>query len=754
MLKNCLPMPFILKRILHHPKEPLMEIGAPSVYKPYAHEKILAEKEIIFSGENKAKELVLASGSKITKEMLDQMEFSSSDSDDSSAESDSQEQALKKPIENLDKVAAQEIKVQTEQEIHSSTDDSEKSTEDEMDLEKELVKKFDSQISIKEINDFSPGESFISDFAENEIQKSDQATPEETVEEIDQNNTQKDEIHNQKIENQIITEEVYQYQPTPLNDLSAKILLERVREEFHCTFLDKSGDDLVLNDLFKREYAPKFLILIDEELEQPDLSNKFRTSLLDLKNTVLHKFQDQKRKEMKVSYTLDQILQIKERKEIKLNIDKSLFVVSYRRERREDSVSLFRFELNRIAWTNANAVIDRIKKLKIFKDSEMKQMAEIIFEKAISEDAFCKLYAHVVQNIYRIYKSEEEKKRNETNTVFFSTLIDLFQDIFHKKEKWASQININDLSAEERLSMQNQLEDENIIKEKKKSRMLGAVKFVSFLYSQNIIGYRGISFCINSLLNFEDEQNVETLCALLTNCGEKIAKSDKHQELVNIVNQLKQSYQWSNRIRFMVSDVLEQCDLWLKEKKKSSPFKNAFSALQQNLKNDSEITPLSSQKSSITQNENKEDVFESPKKSESQLKEIKENIVRIVEDIPEVNDYMVLIEEMKKKTERYDSHLIFQAFSLIILENFNSFSDDLKFLKFFLKAFELQKNKIKDDLEYLNSKIEEISIDCPFAKSNFNLLIYCINEWTGINFTTEKYDSHRAHTKFHELHLD
>lgn len=73
---------FIIKRILSFSKKSVMEISATSTYKSFMYESNVAEPEIVLFTEIKAKELMVG-GTKITKEILDQMELSSSSSEES-----------------------------------------------------------------------------------------------------------------------------------------------------------------------------------------------------------------------------------------------------------------------------------------------------------------------------------------------------------------------------------------------------------------------------------------------------------------------------------------------------------------------------------------------------------------------------------------------------------------------------------------------------------------------------------------------
>lgn len=746
-------MVFIIKRIIYYPKEPLLKISAPSEYKPNS-EKILSKTEIVISDENKAKELVLPGGNKITKEMLDNMEFSSSEESSSS---------------DKDEIVKDESEKNKNDEIEKDENDEKviEPKEKSDNLENNLIVEFSEKISFKEekekVENVLEGFEKLSIKEEKKInvalieetttqkveqqeekpqkeekqEKLEEEKPKETLEdkkEILQNTSiplsalLKKNKKEEKPESQ-----VYTFNLKFSDSLAPKLLMQRIRKEFHCDFLDQKNDILILNNLYKKEFSKKFLNILDDELKQPDLTNKFKNNLIELKQNLGFK---PKRPDIDAFYTIDKILSIKERKVINLNIDKKIFNSYQKRSFKEDTVATLRLELNKIAWANANIGIERIKAIKINTDLEMKKFAEIIFEKAITENAFCKLYAYVIQQLFKTFKSEEEKRRLETKSVLFLSLISLIQNNFNKKIKWESEIDLSTVSEYDKQSV---LEDENIIREKKKGKMLGTVKFVSFLYQQSVIGFKGILFCFNSLKDLKDEQTVETLAILLKNCSQKIVESDKSMEINNLVDDLRNHNDrniYSNRIRFLVQDVLENYDSLMAEKRKKSPFKNAFSALQASKSK----TPVRTKSfNTLEKVKNKEIIRENKKYDDPVLLEDSIDLIKkTTNEISLVNDYVHLVDELLEKTNNLENKTIFLSLFLIFIENYKTFSLDLEFLKFYLnypkKIKDLNKEEYFLILDNIKNRMDDITVDCPYAKNNFEFLIFCLNKWRELEY--------------------
>ncbi|KAJ9123512.1 hypothetical protein QFC24_003726 [Naganishia onofrii] len=97
-----------------------------------------------------------------------------------------------------------------------------------------------------------------------------------------------------------------------------------------------------------------------------------------------------------------------------------------------------------------------------------------------------------------------------------------------------------------------------------KRQGLGLVKFVGELFKLEMLSTRVIHACIVKLLANvvdPDEEDVESLCQLLTTVGAKLEAQPKMSQQVGLYMQrmddLRNSDHLSSRIRFMVQDVME-----------------------------------------------------------------------------------------------------------------------------------------------------------------------------------------------------
>lgn len=168
--------------------------------------------------------------------------------------------------------------------------------------------------------------------------------------------------------------------------------------------------------------------------------------------------------------------------------------------------------------------------------------------------------------------------------------------------------------------------------------------------------------CTTSLMDLDDEENVEILCALIENCGEKMMQSNKQIELMAVVGKLKQKRNWCNRIRFMVADVLNECDKWFSEKRKNSPFKNAFAGLENSRISEKDIVnQRESDEAKLKKDDKIKDDGEKQHHAASTFEQIIELIAPLVEDIPNFNDYTSLIDEMRERTKEINIEVVLEA---------------------------------------------------------------------------------------------
>lgn len=324
-----------------------------------------------------------------------------------------------------------------------------------------------------------------------------------------------------------------------------------------------------------------------------------RASML---NDLLKRFSEQKIAPRRLCYSVDEILQVRERTEIPLDLKirkkREESKGSYRadKNRKDTCIEQARLEFNRLAAKNLTLVIKNLKAVRVGTIAEMKEVAEILFNKATSEPTFVRHYALLVLDLKKGWQSEEEKSKDVNQTVFFGTLLTLTLRTLENKEKWGDeQERRGEMTFEERMTYEQELEEAETERYIKKRRTLGTIDFLSALYSLNVISYVHINACIGALMTADDAEGVEVLCYLVENIGEKLVVSGKEHVISAVCTSLApKKDRYAARIRYMIEGLLEKRNTW---KSKENKTENMFSCLE--IENDEEAVEESADRQGI-----------------------------------------------------------------------------------------------------------------------------------------------------------
>ncbi|KAM0675720.1 hypothetical protein GVAV_000495 [Gurleya vavrai] len=323
----------------------------------------------------------------------------------------------------------------------------------------------------------------------------------------------------------------------------------------------------------------------------------------DKKNEEIYVFTPQVKKSTKQikQYSLKDIFEC-EPKEIELNFDRSIL------RKKDQSTNKFRLEMNRIAWSNADEVIKQVKYMKVTK-AEMNNLAEILYEKSITEETFVVLYCYVLNQLKDFFYlgelREKEKEWNErimkeskvsdgkinheiekedvylNRSAFFNRVLKLCQETILERKDWKlieDGINLSKLTFEERSILSEQKEEGEIQRNVIKQRILGTVRFVSILFVNKIIPSVIMKGMIKSIIlnksNLKDE-DYEILCLIIKNAGLEI-----FNEIRKYFSEIKSLLENGikllgvNMIKFLVLDTIDEMKKIEDGKGKESEFKD------------------------------------------------------------------------------------------------------------------------------------------------------------------------------------
>ncbi|AFN82928.1 transcription initiation factor 4F subunit-like protein [Encephalitozoon romaleae SJ-2008] len=406
-------------------------------------------------------------------------------------------------------------------------------------------------------------------------------------------------------------------------------------------------------------------------------------------------------------YKVSEIFSIKERQpiplELKLKIKKEVKGV-YRPDssRKDTCIEQARLEFNRLTAKNVGFVIKNLKGIRVGTIEEMKEIANILFDKAISEPTFVKYYALVVLDLKKVWQSEEEKTRDINQTVFFGTLLTLTLKTFENKEKWGDEYERKkEMTFKERMAYEEKLEEAETERYIKKRRTLGTVDFLSSLYSLNVISYVHMNACINTLMRSSDSESIEVLCYLIENIGEKLVVSGKEHIISMICSRLVQKKDnYANRIRYMIENLLEKKNSW---KPKEMKARNVFSCLEV------------------------EDDYGNPQNPEESHKE---NVLTFLSSLSEElsiayedDDKKVLSDNLRVGETKFGAVPFYLSYFQEAISNHKISDLFFDFFISFRSAANVTEDQLKETLISLKNELEILKIDFPISPKKYAELI-------------------------------
>ncbi|KAG5859980.1 middle domain of initiation factor 4G domain-containing protein [Encephalitozoon hellem] len=452
----------------------------------------------------------------------------------------------------------------------------------------------------------------------------------------------------------------------------------------------------------------------EPECKEQKLAQKEAVSSLESRelmlNNLLKKFSEERIAENRgPCYKVSEILSIKERQpiplELKIKTKKETKGV-YRPDssRKDTCIEQARLEFNRLTAKNIGFVIKNLKGIRVGTIEEMKEIANILFDKAISEPTFVKYYALVVLDLKKEWQSEEEKSRDISQTVFFGTLLTLTLKTFENKEKWGDEHKRKEeMTFEERMAYEEKLEEAETERYIKKRKTLGTVDFLSSLYSLNVISYVHINACINTLMKSSDSENIEVLCYLVENIGEKLVVSGKEHIISMICSKLVQKKNsYANRIRYMIENLLEKKNSWKPKEVKAG---NVFSCLE--VEND-----YGNAQNQSPEESSKESVL-------TFLSSLSEELSMAYED----DDKEVLSDNLRIGESKFGAVPFYLSYFQEAISN-HKISDLLfDFFISFRNTANVTETQLKETLMSLKNELEILKIDFPISPKKYAELI-------------------------------
>ncbi|KAI4292020.1 hypothetical protein PAPHI01_1294 [Pancytospora philotis] len=246
------------------------------------------------------------------------------------------------------------------------------------------------------------------------------------------------------------------------------------------------------------------------------------------------------------------------------------------KEKKDTTMERVRAEFNRVTEDNMESVVNNLLAIKVKKVEEMKEVAMFVFEKAISEPVYLKLYIVVIRHLKKVWRSVEEESGSSKQTCFFGTLLRAIINKIASKHRWSKETEAEDLRGT-RAEIEQQLEELETSRLFKKRQALGAVQLLLSLYDMNVIGPTNLVDVIENLTSAANTpENVEMIANIVKSTTLKLVENKKEDVVMKMINFLKTNdKKHGARIDFIidsaVSHAKQSCPL-LKTQRNGNTF--------------------------------------------------------------------------------------------------------------------------------------------------------------------------------------
>ena len=239
----------------------------------------------------------------------------------------------------------------------------------------------------------------------------------------------------------------------------------------------------------------------------------------------------------------------------------------HRTSDKDESTKLFnglRGVLNKLTPQHFDTLMEQVKELSIDSESKLAGCISLLFEQCIKQPIFSGLYAKMGKCFSLLTVPSND---DPTKTVTFRKLLltkcqqEFEQDKENEKEIMCLSEMIESAGTEEEKKLLEVRKSEAMVAAKRRS--LGNIRFIGELFKLTMLTENIMHECLSKLLKgYEDEDNIECLCKLLTTIGKDIdSPKSKFQSRVEAyfgeMRRLVDEKKTTTRIRFMMMDVID-----------------------------------------------------------------------------------------------------------------------------------------------------------------------------------------------------
>jgi len=221
--------------------------------------------------------------------------------------------------------------------------------------------------------------------------------------------------------------------------------------------------------------------------------------------------------------------------------------------------------LNKLTMTTFEKLAKDLANVEIRAAEDLRGIVSIIFDKALEEGHFCKMYAELCNNLkdhLPEFQDDADPALGETKVkkvTFKRCLLNKCQEEFERADRY------DEANDQETLHLEQAAKAAKT--RRVRIRMLGNIKFIGELFAQRILNEKIMHDCVKKLLESKEEDTIECLCKLMATVGKLLDREEAKHDMDYYFDQMKQTaneigsnptlFPSGKRLKFMIFDTID-----------------------------------------------------------------------------------------------------------------------------------------------------------------------------------------------------
>nr|XP_034299256.1 eukaryotic translation initiation factor 4 gamma 3 isoform X3 [Crassostrea gigas] len=278
----------------------------------------------------------------------------------------------------------------------------------------------------------------------------------------------------------------------------------------------------------------------------------------------------------------------------------------------EEFYKKIRSTLNKLAPKKFQTLVNQVSEMEISTEERLQGVADLIFERAISEPCFCVAYASMCRYLAMIKVASTSKQGEYVN--FRAILLTRCQKEFDKDSvKEMEEMRKVIAETQDPQKREELCEELKMVEVKARNRSIGNIRsyeislnllfypifyiskccfmskvflrFIGELFDLKMLTEKIMHDCLFNLLKTKDEERLKSVCELFLRFGKTLdteRAKPRMDQYFNQMDKIVQKKKTSSRVRFMLQDVIDlrKCKWISNSKNTNSKTKTQFPGVQ------------------------------------------------------------------------------------------------------------------------------------------------------------------------------